>query len=66
MRALGAATNTRFTVVKADGVVAADSDEDPVGMDNHRDRPEVLAARSHGVGTATRYSNTLGIRMSAE
>lgn len=63
IRALGAAINTRFTVVKADGVVVADSDEDPVGMDNHADRPEVLAARSHGVGTATRYSNTLGMRM---
>lgn len=63
IRTLGREIATRLTVIKADGTVIADSDEHPSGMDNHADRPEVLAARSHGIGTATRFSNTLGTRM---
>ncbi len=60
---LGTEIATRLTVIGADGTVIADSDEYPSEMDNHADRPEILAARSHGIGTATRYSNTLKTRM---
>ena len=60
---LGARTSMRFTVIRADGIVIADSREDPGDMDNHRNRPEVLEALARGVGSATRYSRTLDTDM---
>jgi two-component system phosphate regulon sensor histidine kinase PhoR len=63
LRLLGVATGTRFTVIRLDGTVVADSEEEPARMDNHADRPEIVAARSDGVGTTTRFSHTLGTRM---
>lgn len=63
IRALGASIHTRLTVIRADGVVIADSEKEPGRMDNHANRPEVLAARSHGIGTATRFSHTLQMEM---
>jgi len=63
IRALGAAINTRLTVIRADGVVIADSEKEPGSMDNHANRPEILAARSHGIGMATRFSDTLRVEM---
>ncbi len=63
IRALGARTHTRLTVIDAKGVVRADSEEDPSVMDNHGSRPEVLQARSHGQGQATRFSRTLDTNM---
>jgi two-component system phosphate regulon sensor histidine kinase PhoR len=56
---LGHAISTRITVVSPNGVVLADSDESKSVMDNHADRPEVIAAMSGEVGTARRYSFTL-------
>ena len=63
VRSLGHRIGTRLTVIRADGVVLADSDEDPAKMDNHGNRPEILAALSHGKGTARRHSDTLGTDM---
>jgi two-component system phosphate regulon sensor histidine kinase PhoR len=63
LQSLGAASGTRFTVIRADGTVAADTAEDPLRMDNHATRPEIAAARSQEFGTATRISHTLGMRM---
>lgn len=60
---LGAKTGTRLTVIRADGVVVADSHELPAGMDNHKMRPEILEAVARGVGSATRYSHTLDREM---
>lgn len=60
---LGAAVGTRFTVMRVDGTVTADSEEDPARMDNHANRPEVIAARTQGIGSTTRFSHTLGKRM---
>ena len=57
--ALGAAVQTRLTVIAADGTVIADSDQSPSSMDNHGTRPEVLAAAADGSGTATRFSRTV-------
>ena len=57
---LGARTSTRYTVIRSDGVVVADSQEDPEVMDNHGKRPEVVEALAKGVGVATRYSRTIG------
>jgi two-component system phosphate regulon sensor histidine kinase PhoR len=63
IRDLGAAVGTRLTVIRADGIVVADSDQDPAGMDNHGSRPEVLAARVEGRGTATRFSRTVAANL---
>ncbi|HSA32103.1 MAG TPA: ATP-binding protein [bacterium] len=58
-RELGERTGTRFTVILPDGVVAADSDDDPAQMENHGDRPEVKNAFAGLVGVSSRYSPTL-------
>jgi two-component system, OmpR family, phosphate regulon sensor histidine kinase PhoR len=63
VRTLGNKTNTRFTIINYDGKVLADSEEDPGTMDNHVNRPEVLAAQSHGFGMATRLSKTIDTKM---
>lgn len=64
IRRLAGQTGTRMTVIRADGVVVADSQDDPARMENHRDRPELLEARANRRrGLAQRYSETLGIRM---
>ncbi|MGE0708280.1 MAG: ATP-binding protein [Planctomycetota bacterium] len=56
-------TETRFTVLRADGLVLADSRHDPAEMDDHSERAEVLAAAASGQGTATRFSATLHARL---
>ncbi|MBT3271025.1 PAS domain-containing protein [Candidatus Poribacteria bacterium] len=63
LRALGGSIGARLTVIRADGVVIADSQESPSAMDNHARRPEVLVALSEGYGTATRFSETVGATM---
>lgn len=60
---LGESIRTRLTVMTADGTVIADSDRDPSTMDNHAERPEVLAAAAEGSGTSTRFSRTVVQRM---
>ncbi len=57
---LGHSTALRLTVVLPSGKVGCDSAEDPDGMENHADRPEVRAALAGGTGRAIRYSFTLG------
>jgi two-component system phosphate regulon sensor histidine kinase PhoR len=59
LRGLASRTGTRYTVIAADGRVLADSNEDPATMDNHRDRPEIMAAANDGMGTSTRFSRTV-------
>jgi two-component system phosphate regulon sensor histidine kinase PhoR len=56
---LGRRTSTRITVIAPGGKVLADSDEDPARMDNHANRPEIFRARTLGLGTSSRYSDTL-------
>ncbi|MFQ5505610.1 MAG: ATP-binding protein [Planctomycetota bacterium] len=63
VRQLGSEIHTRLTVIRPDGRVLADSEEDPSRMDDHSNRPEILAAGSEGFGTAIRFSNTVGTRM---
>ncbi len=57
--ALGERLETRITVIGPDGVVLADSERDPTTMENHAERPEVVAALSGSVGTDSRTSQTL-------
>lgn len=56
---LGKKIDTRFTVININGRVLADSQKDPKAMDNHGNRPEILAAHSHGQGITTRFSDTV-------
>jgi two-component system phosphate regulon sensor histidine kinase PhoR len=58
-RDLGKLTATRLTLILSSGKVVGDSDEDPVRMDNHGDRPEFQEAMKGQVGTAIRFSFTL-------
>ena len=50
----------RFTIIRVDGKVLADSDSDASKMENHGTRPEVMEARDRGVGISTRFSKTVG------
>jgi two-component system phosphate regulon sensor histidine kinase PhoR len=52
-------TNARITIIRADGKVLGDSDENADHMDNHLARPEIEQARAEGQGFKTRYSDTL-------
>ena len=54
---------TRLTVVLPNGRVVGDSDENPLNMENHGDRPEIREALFGRIGTAVRYSETLGQHM---
>ena len=63
LKHLGEQTETRMTLVSEDGVVLGDSAENPAVMENHRNREELLQARTNGFGVSQRPSPTLGIPM---
>ena len=56
-------TSTRVTLVAMDGEVLADSEQSAASMENHRQRPELLAAVDAGVGMSQRFSPTLELPM---
>jgi two-component system phosphate regulon sensor histidine kinase PhoR len=60
---LGEQIGARITIINKDGVVLADSEEDPATLDNHSNRPEVIDALSKGTGSSIRYSATLHYNM---
>lgn len=55
--------SARTTIIAPDGLVLADSHQDPKSMVNHLDRPEVQAALTEGQGHSIRFSHTLGYEM---
>lgn len=55
-----AASALRITIIRSDGVVIADSHATPAAMENHRDRPEVVAALAGQVGRDSRVSDSTG------
>ena len=57
--AIGAATETRLSVVSATGVVIADTEHTASQMDDHSDRPEIRQAWQSGLGSRIRLSGTL-------
>jgi two-component system phosphate regulon sensor histidine kinase PhoR len=63
---IGELLTARVTFVAPDGRVVGDSAE-PLealaSLENHRRRPEIVAAAASGVGRSERYSTTLGIDM---
>jgi two-component system, OmpR family, phosphate regulon sensor histidine kinase PhoR len=56
-----AALASRVTLIDRSGVVLADSRHDPETMENHSQRPEVIAALAGRPGSAIRRSATLDI-----
>jgi two-component system phosphate regulon sensor histidine kinase PhoR len=55
----GSSPGFRITMIAADGTVLGDSEYDTSMMNNHSDRPEVMAALRNGEGFSTRFSVTL-------
>ncbi|MCL4202771.1 MAG: cell wall metabolism sensor histidine kinase WalK [Pirellulaceae bacterium] len=53
----------RITLIDPQGIVLADSLEDPLLMENHAARPEVKQALEGDAGKAARHSNTVRMRM---
>ncbi len=62
-RRIGKKSHTRITVIKTTGVVVADSEEYPANMGNHANRPEIITALNGKIGTAMRWSATIGTNM---
>jgi two-component system phosphate regulon sensor histidine kinase PhoR len=63
---LGRPDRARLTFIRPDGVVLGDTDVDRAALDaleNHHDRPEVLAALGGQPGSSMRWSATLGRRL---
>lgn len=58
-RDTGQNINTRITMIRPDGQVLGDTEEDPESMDNHAQRQEVKEALISGRGAEVRYSETL-------
>ena len=58
--ALGSVSEIRITVIRIDGVVLADSENNPATMENDLDRPEVQQALAGSVGTSSQASGTAG------
>ena len=56
---IGQRIDTRVTLLTKEGVVIADSEFGAEGMDNHRYRPEIIAANKSKIGQSRRYSKTL-------
>jgi two-component system phosphate regulon sensor histidine kinase PhoR len=56
---IGRRIDTRITLLTKAGVVIADSEFSPEEMDNHRYRPEIIAANKSPIGQSQRYSRTL-------
>jgi two-component system phosphate regulon sensor histidine kinase PhoR len=56
---LAHALDARITLIDSTGKVMVDSDADAERMENHNERPEVVAARQSGIGSSVRFSATL-------
>ncbi len=50
---------TRITVIRPNGEVIGESDDNPNEMENHHDRPEILESMQGQVGMSVRFSHTL-------
>jgi two-component system phosphate regulon sensor histidine kinase PhoR len=55
----GSEIQARVTLIAKDGTVLGDTEHDPLTMENHATRPEVVSALSSGAGESIRYSATL-------
>jgi len=57
-RETGRKVSTRITVIRSNGEVVCDSDQDPRTMQNHAKRPEIVQALAGKVGSSQRFSTT--------
>ncbi len=57
-KTFGQLSSARITVIRPDGVVLGDSDQDPAKMENHFDRSEIVEAIKKGFGKSSRFSST--------
>ena len=48
VKRLGSTIDARITVIDKNGIVLGDSEKDPITMENHSNRPEVIDALSQG------------------
>ncbi len=60
---LTSTSGTRITLIDSLGRVLLDTEADPRTMENHLERPEIIAARMTGEGSARRTSRTTGRQM---
>ena len=56
-----ATADVRATIIDRTGKVLADTEANPVEMENHATRPEFMEAFRGGVGESTRFSHTVHI-----
>jgi two-component system phosphate regulon sensor histidine kinase PhoR len=63
LRQIAKISNSRVTLVDAQGRVLADSEKDITTMENHFSRPELQEARLKGNGKSIRFSQTIGVDM---
>jgi two-component system phosphate regulon sensor histidine kinase PhoR len=63
LRDLASELSTHITLIRMDGKVLVDTNEDADKMENHSDRPEVVGAGERGFDASTRFSATLGTNM---
>jgi two-component system phosphate regulon sensor histidine kinase PhoR len=64
--AIGRDSHSRLSIIRADGTLLGDSQLDATALakaENHRERPEFIKALSGEVGASTRFSETIGERM---
>lgn len=53
----------RITIIGRDGTVLYDTNDDPIRMENHKDRPEFVEAIEGGTGFSKRYNHTMNVEM---
>src|SRR5690349_16335232 len=59
---LGQHSSSRVTFIAEDGTVVGDSTQTPeqlATLENHATRPEIIAARTSGIGESSRHSTTI-------
>jgi two-component system, OmpR family, phosphate regulon sensor histidine kinase PhoR len=56
-------TSSRITLIDAAGHVVSDSLKNPEKMDDHKNRPEFIEAKTLGHGSSVRFSKTVGEKM---
>ncbi|MEJ2054072.1 MAG: ATP-binding protein [Calditrichaceae bacterium] len=56
-------TDMRITVILPNGLVIADTRENPENMDNHSKRPEVIEALAGQTASSLRFSHTIGKKL---
>ncbi len=59
VKLIGRDIKSRITIVDLNGIVLADSEANPLNMDNHSDRQEITKAMKSDFGTSIRHSYTV-------